>query len=338
MYNPSKSPPFHKVIIESGAPTARAVYTPSNPLHEKQFLDFLTELGCEDIHEERVMQALRHLTSDQIKEASESLFYYYNPSVRWPFQPVIEQAGGFIEEPPIDAWKKGKWHKVPILTGFNTNEGAMFVPVNAATGKQFTKFFRTLLPSLSDKDLAKLNEVYPDPLIHYSSKYKETRTFLGAQFKRMEQAYGHFAYTCPVRLTGHFAATNDVPVYLYHFAVSSSAKGEADHGSHNPFPTYNQEVRDVSDTIDEVTGSMHAYWTSFITTGDPNKVKGRFPKRPIWPIYTPGKGMGKLVVFVEGNDEIAGGENKGVAVKVADDTYAAEECEYWWDRTHLFEV
>ena len=285
------------------------------------------------------MQALRYLTSNQIKEASESLFNYYDPSVRWPFQPVIEGPGGFIKEAPIDAWRGGKWHKVPILTGFNTNEGARFVPAGAATGKEFTKFFRTLLPSLSDKDLAKLNEVYPDPLIHSSSKYKETRKGLGSQFKRMEQAYGHFAYICPVRHTSHFAAS-DVPVYMYHFAVSSSVKGGADHGTHNPFPTYSQEVRDISDTIDEVTGLMHAYWTSFITTGDPNKIKGRFPKRPAWPMYVPekGEGRGKVVVFGEGNDEIAGGENEGVAIKVVDDTYPAEECEYWWDRTGLFEL
>jgi acetylcholinesterase len=338
MHNPSQPAPFHKLIIESGGPTARAVYTPSNPLHEKQFLEFLTELGCEDIDEELIMQALRDLPSDEIREASESTFNDYNPSVRWPFQPVIEGAGGFIEEAPISAFKKGRFHKVPILTGFNTNEGTTFVPAGTATGRQFTKFFRTLLPGLSKKDLAELNEVYPDPLTHRSSKYKETRDGLGAQFKRTEQAYGHFSYTCPVRMTGHFAAANDVSVYLYHFAVSSSVNNGAGHGTNNPFPTYNQDIRDVSETIDEVAGSMHAYWTSFITTGDPNKIKGRFPNRPIWPLYEPGKGMGKKVVFGEGNDEIAGGGNAGVAVQVSDDRFGAEECTYWWDRTELFEL
>lgn len=338
MHNLSKPPPFHKAIIESGAATARAVYTASNPMHEEQFLRFLTKLGCEDIHYENQIQALRYLTSNQIKEASENIFNYYNPSLRWPFQPVIDGLAGFIEQPPIEAWKKSKWHKVPILTGFNTNEGAMFVPAGTATGEQFTDFFRTLLPGLSEQDLAKLDEMYPDPLIHPSSKYRETRQGLGAQFKRIEQAYGHFAYTAPVRQTANFAFANDMPVYLYHFAVSSSVKGGADHGSHTSFPTYGRDVRGVSDTIDEVTGSMHAYWTSFITAGDPNKVKGRFPKRPIWPVYNPANGGGKLVVFGEGNDEIAGGENSGIAVMVADDSYAVEECEYWWNRTELFEL
>ena len=337
MHNPSIPPPFHKVIIESGGPTARAVYTPRNAMHETQFNEFLAKIGCEDIREEHIIDALRYIPWSEIKEASEAVFNYYNPSIRWPFQPVIDGPGGFIEQPPIAAWHAGKWHRVPILTGFNTNEGAMFVPETISTGRQFTQFFHTLLPTLSNKDLTKLDDLYPDPLIDPSSKYRETRDMVGPQFKRTEQAYGNFAYTCPVRHTGHFAA-GEVPVYLYHFAVSSSVKGGADHGSHNAFPTFNQEVRGVSDTIDEVAGSMHAYWTSFITTGDPNKVPGRYPHRPAWPVYEPAKGMGKLVVFGEGNDEIAGGGNGGVAVEVVDDEYTAKECEYWWARTPLFEV
>ena len=334
MHNSSKPPPFAKLIIESGGSTARAVYKPSNPLHETQFKEFLAI--CEDIPEQHIMEALRRLPSQQISDASMSIFTTYNPSVRWPFQPVIDGPGGFIEEAPISAFRSGKFHKVPILTGFNTNEGAAFVPASTATGKQFTDFFRTLLPSLSDKDLAKLNEVYPDPLVDPSSPYKDTRQGLGAEFKRTEAAYGHFAYTCPVRHTAHFAASSDVPVYLYHFAVNSTVKGGADHGTHNPFPTYNQDIRDVSDTIEEVAGSMHAYWTSFITTGDPNKIPGRFPKRPVWPVYEPEKG--KLVVFGEGNDEKAGGKSVGVAVKVEDDEFASVECQYWWNRTELFEL
>ena len=225
-----------------------------------------------------------------------------------------------------------------ILTGFNTNEGASFVPSSIETGEEFREFFHTLLPTLSAADLQELEEKYPDPLLHPNSPYKETRPGLGAQFKRTEQAYGHFGYTCPVRMTAHFASSNDIPVYLYHFAPSSSVNKGADHGTQNPFPTYNQNIRDVSKTMDEIAGSMHAYWTSFIVSGDPNMVQGRWPKRPVWPRYLEGKGMGRKVVFGEGNDELAGGGKKGVAVKVTDDAFTREECVYWWNRTELFEV
>ena len=337
MLNTGKPLPFNKAIIESGAATARAVYSFSNLLHEQQMKELLILLGCEDVPEEHIMDTLRSLKAVEIKEASETIFNKYNPSVRWPFQPVIDGEGGVIPIRPIDAWHSGKWHKVPILTGFNTNEGAMFVPEKASsTPKQFTDFFRTLLPGLSEDDLTKLDEVYPDPTRDPSSKYVETRKGLGAQFKRMEQAYGHFAYIAPVRQTVRFATAANAPIYLYHFAVNCSIKGGADHGTHAPFVTYDREIRDVSDDIDNISGTMHAYWTSFIATGDPNAVKGRYLDRPQWPAYL--HGSGKVVMFGDGNDEIAGGDNTGIVVQVTEDTYAAEESEYWWARTELFEL
>ena len=81
---------------------------------------------------------------------------------------------------------------------------------------------------------------------------------------------------------------------------------------------------------------MHAYWASFITTGDPNAVKGRYPNRPEWPRY--GYWKGELAVFGEGNDEIAGGDQKGVVVSVRSDAWPVEESEYWWKRVEKFEV
>lgn len=69
--------------------------------------------------------------------------------------------------------------------------------------------------------------------------------------------------------------------------------------------------------------------------GDPNAVKGRYPDRPKWPMYTAAEP--KMVVFGEGNDEMAGGGHEGTAVSVADNSWALDECKFWWGRTKLFE-
>lgn len=337
MHNPEQPPLFHKAIIESGAATSRAVYPYDNALHEKQFHDFLIQLRLQDVPSDAILPALRELTTSQIKRASEAVFNRYNPSVRWPFQPVIDGPGGMIAMAPIKAWQLGKWHKVPILTGFNTNEGAVFVPAALSKASEFTAFFQTLLPGLSPQDLRLLDEVYPDPVAHSKSKYVETRKNLGAQFKRLEQAYGHFAYIAPVRHTAHFAAEGPAPVYLYHFAVNSSVKGGADHGNHQPFVTFNGEIRDWSPTIHAISATMHEYWASFITTGDPNGAKGRLKEKPVWPKYVAG-GKAKKLLFGEGNDEIAGQGNKGVVAQVVDDAWAKEECDFWWERTEKFEI
>ncbi|TVY17872.1 Carboxylesterase 4A [Lachnellula arida] len=338
IHNPDQPPLFHKAILESGAATARAVYPYDNALHEEQFQDFLSHLGLQNAPANQIIPALRLLPTSRIKTASEAVFTKYSLSIRWPFQPVIDGPGGMIATAPIHALRAGKHHRIPLLTGFNTNEGASFVPWSLAKAAQFTAFFRTMLPGLSEEDLSELDTVYPDPVSDPTSKYVERRRNLGKQFKRVEQAYAHFAYIAPVRQTACYAAeAENVPVYLYHFAVSCSVNGGADHGNHSSFVTYDRQVRAMSATLDEIAGTMHAYWSSFVTTGDPNAARGRWGARPEWPRYVSGD-TGKKMLFGEGNDEVAGLGNKGVVAQVVDDVWAKEECEYWWQRTEKFET
>ena len=198
-------------------------------MHETQFKEFLAKLSLQNEPESSLLSKLHSLPTSDIKSASDAIWTKYDPSVRWPFQPTIDgpSPGAFITQPPISSWKAGKFHRVPILTGYNTNEGAMFTPPGISTPLAFTSFFRTLLPGLSETDLTTLEDLYPDPSTDSSSIYRETRRGLGAQFKRTEQAYGHFAYVAPVKQTARFAANaeNAAPVYLYHFAAESSARG-----------------------------------------------------------------------------------------------------------------
>ncbi len=114
-------------------------------------------------------------------------------------------------------------------------------------------------------------------------------------------------------------------------------RGGAGHGTNNPFVTYNHDIHSRSPSLKEISGTMNAYWTSFILTGDPNTVKGRFD-RPEWPRYSAGEGEGKVVVFGEGNDEVAGGGNAGLVVQVKDDGWMRKECEWWSERVEKFEL
>jgi len=87
--------------MESGAATARACYPYDHHLHEKQFQEFLTELGCENVPEDQIVSTLRNKTTQEISQASLAIWNEYNPSVQWPFQPVIDGQGGVIVESPI---------------------------------------------------------------------------------------------------------------------------------------------------------------------------------------------------------------------------------------------
>ncbi|GIC93194.1 putative extracellular lipase [Aspergillus udagawae] len=330
---------FHRAVIESGAATSRAVHPYNAQLHEAQFQEFITEAGCTDRPQSDIMNCLRSQPSSTVINASFTIFDRYNPSVRWAFQPVID--GDLIKRRPIDAWRSGKWNKMPVLTGFNTNEGTYYVPSAMSQSSEFTSFFRTLLPAYSDKDIKTIDELYPDPAVDPSSPYLETRNIpVGPQYKRVEAAYGHYAYACPVRQTATLAsAGQEEPIFLYRWALNKTVQGGANHGDQMAYETFNPEVRGISKSQEEIAVMFHAYITSFIVTGNPNAVGGRYGNRTVWKPYDASVTSGrKIMVFGEGNDERAGGSGTGVAAQLVEDEWSRKECDFWWTKTGVSDL
>lgn len=331
---------FHKAIIESGGASARAVHPASSELHEAQFKKFVSAVGCESKPKEEILSCLRQAPSDVVTSAQTAVFDEYNPSVRWAWQPVLDN--DIISRRPLDAWKSGDWHKVPMITGHNHNEGTMYVPKAMEASEEFTNFFATLLPQLSKEDLKELEKLYPDPAKVEGSLYEDHRDLaelgLGAQYKRVEAAYGQYAYVTPVRQTAKFVSDEgSAPVYQYHWAVNKTVVGGANHGDQIWYETMSPLVRNVSPTNDEIARYFNSYITSFIVTeeADPNKLSGRKAiERPAWKPYQDGVGT---MVFGAGNDEPAGGSSAGVAAQFADDKWAEKETAFWWKVSEVTE-
>lgn len=327
---------FHRVVIESGAPTSRAVRPYNAEVHEQQFQDFLHEAGCPSgLPESEIFSFLRSLPSSVVTDAQTAVFDKYNPSLRWAFQPVID--GDIIARKPFDAWTSGLWNKVPIMTGFNTNEGTMYVDKTMSDPAQFRHFWHNLLPQLSSEDLDTIDRLYPDPSTNPNSPYIETRmdSDLGPQFKRIEAAYAHYAYVAPVRHTAHFASGKGVAVYLYHWALARTVIGRANHADNMYYETFNDGITGLSEAQKELSGTLHAYLTSFITKGDPNALTGRYTQRPQWEPYK--TEAPKVLIFGEGNEELIGGE-VGTAAKLVDDTWAKEETDFWWSKVEISQL
>ncbi|KAL5334963.1 Alpha/Beta hydrolase protein [Aspergillus crustosus] len=336
-YGEGKPPLFHRVVLESGSPTSRAVRPYDAEVHEQQFRDLLAEVGCPpNLPEPEIFPYLRSLPSSVITNAQIAVFDKYNPSLRWAFQPVID--GDVIPRKPLDAWTSGLWHKVPIMTGFNSNEGTMYVNKELADPAQFREFWHELLPQLSSSDLDTIDRLYPDPSADETSPYVETRTGygLGPQYKRIEAAYGHYAYVAPVRQTAHLAASaQEAPVYLYNWALPRTVVGRANHGDNMYYETYNSDITSISESQKELSRTLHAYITSFITRGDPNAVPGRYVELPEWKPYqaeSPG-----ILIFGEGNEELIGGRVAPPA-KFVDDKWAQEETHFWWSKVPISQL
>ncbi|KAM5343238.1 hypothetical protein ACJ41O_014204 [Fusarium nematophilum] len=325
---------FHKAIMDSGAHTARAVHPPDAALNTQHFREMLDLTPCsrfKDLLDPEILTCLRGLPSETVDLAGKKVFARSDASIRWAWQPVID--GGVISRRPLDAWKSGRFHRVPILTGSAHNEGAYYVPKAADKAEDFTTFFRNLLPHLTDDEVAELERLYPDPLTDPTSPHRDTRGLpgVGSQYKRLETAYGHYAYTCPVRQTVIWATSHEdpQPAYLYHWALNKTVLYGANHGDQMRYQTYNKEVREISPAQDEVSGKFHAYCTSFITRkGNPNGIRGKFGDRPEWKSFEGGKGG--TMVLGEGNDERAGGEGRGVAAWFGEYGWGDEQCEFWW--------
>jgi triacylglycerol lipase len=101
------------------------------------------------------------------------------------------------------------------------------------------------------------------------------------------------------------------------------------------YETMDPDVRTISPTQEQIAGYFHAYLTSFIVSGDPNKIAGRFADRPRWDNFHASNQ--KTMLFGKGNDERAGGGNVGVVAQLVKDDWANEECEFWWDQSTNFE-
>ena len=330
---------FSQAIMESGAASARFCQSPTSPIVQEQYEMFLEQAGIKSSSSaDDIMAALRSssLSAQKIKNAAGTVFNFYNPSLRWAFQPVIDGPGGVIPEAPTDIWTSGTWNKVPLLTGFCTDEGAPFVPYGMSTSTEFTNFFEVLNPELEPDDINALNALYSDPLTNASSIYKQTQEGPGAEYTRIVAAYGQFAYIAPVRQTAHCAAASrsDPPVYLYQFEGNNSVTEGTGHSCVGGYTTYDAGLIATSAAQKALSASVIEYWTSFITTGDPNGAKTNpavsTSDKVKWPEYIPGSVTPNKMIFAQGNDERAGGKSAGIITQSGTDTSFLVESNYWW--------
>ncbi|KAK4122612.1 alpha/beta-hydrolase [Parathielavia appendiculata] len=359
----STKAPFVKAILESGATTARAVLYPTHPRHLVQFREFLVAAGAAGVPEADVFSHLRRLPLETIVRAAKVVWDKYVNSVTWPFQPVIDGPNPFansshtphtrpslIPDLPIKSWHSRSHLRIPIITGYNTNEGTVFIPPRANTAAEFRAFFQGLIPSLTQSDLDKLESLYPDPVSHPSSSpYVNVPRGMGKQWARLDAAYSHYAYICPVLQTAHHMSASGVAdVYVYRYAATA-AFGSANHGDEAPVVAHDmEELGNGRDGLREVADAMHGKWARFVSSAlnTPNNEDGDEDgdgKGVQWPAFVSPlaaegqkKGSGKIMVFGEGNDERGGGENKGVPAKVVEMTEREKEaCRFWWERVWL---
>lgn len=143
---------------------------------------------------------------------------YSSPAIRWPFQPVVD--GKYVKQSPTQSWRDGSFNRVPVLTGFNTDEGSVFVPMNLNTTAQFRSVFASLLPLANSTVLDMIESLYPDPVTDSSSPYANSPQ--SPQYRRIAAAYGDYAYISTVKENALSLATFNQTVWKYHFNYTAT--------------------------------------------------------------------------------------------------------------------
>lgn len=259
--------------------------TPDNTFENTQasYDLVVSKAGCSDTKD--TLQCLRILPFSQLNDVlnSTASAVFYMPSVD----------GDFVTELGSTALKSGKFVKVPLLIGTNTDEatGYMFdLPLN--TNANFSQFVDDVAHvGLNDTIHAILYPDIPEIGLPYSYGTGNERPtgelleILGSQYKRGVSFYSDFDMHNNRRAATQAWATYKTPIYSYRFnvipegtepymSVFHSAEIawvfnniNGDGYDVNPFGSNKQYVA--------TSKLMTRMWSSFVTHLDPNYHGGK---------------------------------------------------------------
>jgi len=194
---------------------------------------------------------------------------------RAAMNPIVD--GWFLPANPYTIFAEGKEAPVPLLTGWNTDEGATFP--HAKTLADYQKWLRQKYPDIADR----LQALYP------AATDEEAKTANKGVVRDSLFAWGPWT-------AARLHARNGYSAYLYHFnhpqpLRPGAAYDEIDtadglgtyHSSEYPylFGTLDVLTRDWTNDDRVLSDRLQSYWVAYAYSGTPNA-----PGLARWPSFT----------------------------------------------------
>lgn len=262
---------------------------------EFQFDQFADASGCGTSQDQ--LACLR--SQDLATLAKANLQYPYPGQTQapiFPYAPCVD--GEIIQDYPNRLYDQGKFVKVPLMIGDDTNEGTGFVS-NASSLQDVSTFMKAQYPELTDFDLIAINTLYPKmtPLPKHA-----------AYFPSLAAAYGEATLKCPgIHVSESMALYYDArKVWNYRYNVLEADNVESGLGVPHVFETpaifgvgptgSGKGVGSSYETYNSaIIPVVMGYWINFVRFLDPNGESGD-SNLPDWGTFQQGFSLNRLVL------------------------------------------
>jgi carboxylesterase type B len=300
---------FRAVIMESGGPLERWPYATPYPdtYSQELYVNLTTSTGCANATSS--LECLRTLPFAKLNAALNITDTWIAGTGLGPWLSVID--GDFLQDHQSTQIADGRFVKVPVLYGTNTDEGTAIAPSGVNTDADFRAAVAQGGPD--NETIAMIEYLYPNvPAIGIPAEHDLTtaeETTYGLQWKRAAAFFGDMVEHFPRRAVVHAFSQQNLSAYSYRFNIIPAGLSAAIGVTHY------QEVAWVFNNIDgvgyatspfngslinrpayvQVSTLMSRMWASFATDLDPNN--HGLTGYPTWPKYKVANGVGENFVF-----------------------------------------